>query len=118
MKPAPRSPYPSESTIQDELSTALRHHQSGQLEQAARIYQSILERQPDHADALHLLGVVALQQGNPQRAVELIGRAIAVNPSVAAFHCNLAEAYRALGELDRAVFKIAKVRFRESNVGS
>jgi tetratricopeptide (TPR) repeat protein len=102
MKPAPRSPYPSESTLQDQLSTALRHHQSGQLEQAARIYQSILDQQPDHADALHLLGVVALQQGNPPRAVELIGRAIAVNPSVAAFHCNLAEAYRALGELDRA----------------
>jgi tetratricopeptide (TPR) repeat protein len=102
MKPAPRSLYPSESNIQDELSNALRHHQSGQLEQAARIYQSILDQQPDHADALHLLGVVALQQGNPPRAVELIGRAIAVNPSAAAFHCNLAEAYRALGELDRA----------------
>jgi len=33
-------------------------------------------------------------------AVELIGRAIAINPSVAVFHCNLAEAYRALGDLD------------------
>ena len=42
MKPALRSPYPSESTIQDELSTALRDHQSGRLEQAARTYQSIL----------------------------------------------------------------------------
>jgi tetratricopeptide (TPR) repeat protein len=102
MKPALRSPYPSESTIQDDLSTALRDHQSGRLEQAARIYQGILAQHPDHADALHLLGVVALQQGNPQRAVELIGRAIAVNPSAAAFHCNLAEAYRALGQLDRA----------------
>jgi hypothetical protein len=60
MKPAPRSPYPSESTLQDQLSTALRDHQSGKLVQAARIYQSILERHPDHADALHLLGVVAL----------------------------------------------------------
>jgi tetratricopeptide (TPR) repeat protein len=90
------------SPIQDDFRTALGDHQSGRLEQAAQMYQSILARQPDHADALHLLGVVALQQGNPSRAVELIGRAIAVNPSAAAFHCNLAEAYRALGQLERA----------------
>jgi tetratricopeptide (TPR) repeat protein len=102
MKTALCSPCPSQSTIQNELTRALWDHQSGRLEQAARTYQSILARHPDHADALHLLGVVALQQGNPQRAVESIGRAIAVNPSVAAFHCNLAEAYRALGQLDRA----------------
>jgi tetratricopeptide (TPR) repeat protein len=88
--------------MQDDLNIAVRYHQDGHLEQAARIYQALLSRQPDHADALHLLGVVALQQGNPQRAVELIGRAIAVNPSVAAFHANLAEAYRALGQLERA----------------
>jgi hypothetical protein len=44
MKPAQRSPYPSESTSQDELSTATRDHQSGRLEQAARTYQGILAR--------------------------------------------------------------------------
>ena len=88
--------------MHDDLTTAIRYHQQGQLEQAARIYQGILARQADHPDALHLLGVVALQQGNPQRAVELINRAIAVNPSVAAFHGNLAEAYRALGQPERA----------------
>jgi tetratricopeptide (TPR) repeat protein len=87
----------------DELTTAIHYHQQGRLDQAARIYQSILARQADHADALHLLGVAAFQQGQPERAVELIGRAIAVNPSVAAFHANLAEAYRALGRLDQAV---------------
>jgi tetratricopeptide (TPR) repeat protein len=87
----------------NDLNTAVQFHQSGHLEEAARIYQSILAREADHPDALHLLGVVAFQQGNPHRAVELIGRAIAVNPTVAAFHANLAEAFRALGELERAV---------------
>jgi tetratricopeptide (TPR) repeat protein len=48
------------------------------------------------------LGVVALQQGDCSRAVELIGRAVAIAPNVAAFHGNLAEAYRGLGQLDRA----------------
>jgi tetratricopeptide (TPR) repeat protein len=89
--------------MQDDFDAALRYHQTGRLDLAARLYERILTQRGDHPDALHLLGVVALQQGNPERAVELIGRAIAVNPSAAAFHGNLAEAYRALGQLERAV---------------
>src|SRR4051812_34831864 len=89
--------------MSDELSTALGYHQRGLLEPAARIYQVLLDRDPTHADALHLLGVVALQQGHLPRAVELVSRAIALNPGVAAFHGNLAEAYRALGQLEQAV---------------
>ena len=66
----------------DELTTAIGYHQQGRLDQAARLYESILARQADHADVLQLLGVAAFQQGHPERAVDLTGRAIAVNPSV------------------------------------
>jgi tetratricopeptide (TPR) repeat protein len=90
-------------TMHDDLNTGLRHHQAGQLEQAAACYRKALERQPDDADALHLLGLVSYQQGRLDGAVELIGRAIALKPDAAPFHCNLAEVYRARGELERAV---------------
>jgi tetratricopeptide (TPR) repeat protein len=89
--------------MQDDLNIALGFHQRGNLQEAARSYQGVLARRPDDAQALNLLGVVALQQGNPRRAVELIGRAIALSPAVAAFHCNVAEAYRLLGQLERAI---------------
>jgi tetratricopeptide (TPR) repeat protein len=89
--------------MSNDLNTALQHHQSGRLEEAARLYQAILSADPHHADALHLLGVVAHQQRDQARAVELIGRAIAINPGVAAFHANLAEAFRTLGDLERAI---------------
>jgi tetratricopeptide (TPR) repeat protein len=84
------------------LPVALAHHQNGELEQAARLYRDILSSEPDHPDALHLLGVVALQRGQPRKAIELIERAIAIQPSAAAFHGNLGEAYRACGQLQRA----------------
>jgi tetratricopeptide (TPR) repeat protein len=87
----------------DDLNAALGYHQRGQLEQAARAYQAILTADPEQADAWHLLGVVAHQQGDHARAVEHITRAIALQPGEAAFHSNLAEAYRALGQLERAV---------------
>jgi tetratricopeptide (TPR) repeat protein len=89
--------------MQDELANALRLHQSGDLPAAARLYQSITTRDPEQAEAYHLLGVVHHQQGQSAKAVELINRAISLRPSVAAYHSNLAEAYRALGQLDRAV---------------
>ena len=89
--------------MENNLSTAFEYHQRGCLDEAARIYQILLACDPGHADAHHLLGVVALQQGNPQRAVELISRAIALRPWAAPYHTNLAEAYRTLGQFEAAI---------------
>jgi tetratricopeptide (TPR) repeat protein len=86
----------------DPLATALEHHRRGELAEAARIYENLLAEQPEQPDALHLLGVVAIQRGHCERAVELIGRAIGRQPGVAAYHANLAEAYRALGRAAEA----------------
>ena len=89
--------------MQDELAQAFRLHQSGDLPAAVRLYQAITARDPQQAEAYHLLGVVHHQQGQSAKAVELINRAISLRPSMAPYHSNLAEAYRALGQLDRAV---------------
>ncbi|MEA2708106.1 MAG: hypothetical protein QOF78_707, partial [Phycisphaerales bacterium] len=70
--------------------------------QAEAMYREVLQRHPDHPDALHLLGVAAHQQGRHEEACALIRRAIARNPSCAAFHYNLAEALRPLGQLAQA----------------
>jgi tetratricopeptide (TPR) repeat protein len=86
----------------DTLTTAIELHRSGQLAGAERVYRASLARDPEDADALHLLGVLYHQQGDHAKAVELIRRAIALRPSVPAFHANLAEAYRARGQFDRA----------------
>src|SRR5262245_22173940 len=90
------------AAMQDPLRLALEHHRHGRLDEAAVHYRNILAAQPGHAEALHLLGVVALQQCDYARPAELIGRAVGLNPGAAAYHANLAEAYRALGQLDRA----------------
>lgn len=51
----------------------------------------ILADRSDHADATHLLGVVAMQQSED----ELIGRAIALEPGCASYHGTLGEAWPA-----------------------
>jgi cytochrome c-type biogenesis protein CcmH/NrfG len=53
--------------MHDTLTLGFRHHQQGRLEEAAQLYQSVLAQQPGDPDALHLLGVAALQKGDYRR---------------------------------------------------
>jgi len=89
--------------MQDEFAAALELHRAGQLEAAARFYETVLTRDRENAEALHLLGVLSYQRGDSGRAVELIEQAVGVQPNNPTFHANLAEAYRTLGQLERAV---------------
>ena len=49
------------------------------------------------------MGLIAAQSGHPQAAVELIGRAIAIDPSVADAHSNLAKALNDLKQYEAAI---------------
>ncbi len=91
------------ATISAALAIALAHHQAGRLEAAELIYRRILEVQPNHAQSLHLLGVLAHQVGQDATAVAYLQRAIASNPTEAAFPNSLGAAYRALGKIPEAV---------------
>jgi protein O-GlcNAc transferase len=89
--------------LNNNIKTAVRYHQAGQFQQAESLYNQILKEDPDHADALHLLGVIARQRGEYDLAVELINKAIAKNSSVFIYHNNLGNAFKAIGRLNDAV---------------
>jgi Flp pilus assembly protein TadD len=88
--------------IPQAFALAAQHHQAGRLAEAEMIYRQILTAQPNHADALHFLGVLWHHAGRSERAVELIRQAIALAPNNAAAYSNLGEAYRALRRFDEA----------------
>ena len=83
-------------TIPQALEMARQHHSVGRLAEAEGIYRQILALQPENPDALHLLGLIAYQCGQPQIAVELIRRAIVTTPSIVNYHNNLGLALTAL----------------------
>jgi Flp pilus assembly protein TadD len=89
--------------MEQSFNTGVRFHQQGFLADAARIYREVLAVNPAHADSLLLLGLVAIQQGTPELAVEQLRRAIALCPHVALYHANLGEAYRMQGQYGPAV---------------
>jgi tetratricopeptide (TPR) repeat protein len=85
------------------FALAVRHHQAGQLPEAENLYRQVLASDANHFNSLHHLGIMALQRGQPQAAVDSIGRAIAVNDRVPDCHYNMAFALQALGRLSEAV---------------
>ena len=91
------------ATISEALAIAVGHHQAGRLEAAEQIYRLILQAEPNHADAIHLLGVIAHQVGNHEVALQYIGRAIGLQGDVALFHNNLGESHRALRRIPEAI---------------
>jgi tetratricopeptide (TPR) repeat protein len=90
-------------TIQQTFDLALQLHQAGRLQEAERLYRQVLAQQPEHVDALHLLGVTAAQLGRGDVAVDLLRRAIALRPNFADAYSNLANALTSNGQLDQAV---------------
>ena len=82
---------------------ALRLHQQGRLDEAELAYRQLLCEQPDHAGALHLLGVVHHQRDEYETALDLIGRAIAINPNKAVYHNNYGAAILLLGRYNEAL---------------
>ena len=71
----------AQAQAQAQFNEAIALHQQGQLGQAKAIYERVLQAVPRHAQALHMLGVIAAQTGNYQAAVDLTGQAIAIEPS-------------------------------------
>ena len=99
--PPPRAR--STSHLRDRFRLAQTLHQSGRLIDASAIYQDILRLDPRHADALHFLGLIALQMNQPQNGVRLIERSIALKPSAPEALGNLGIGYADLGRFQQAL---------------
>jgi len=76
-------------SIQEMFEQAKQHQQAGRLAAAEELLRQILQQEPNHADALHLLGVVLYRSGRAEQAAEHIRRAIEADPSRGDFHSNL-----------------------------
>jgi SAM-dependent methyltransferase/tetratricopeptide (TPR) repeat protein len=85
------------------FASAVSQHRSGQLMEAERLYRSVLAIEPEHAESLYLLGIIAVQLRQPQEAIEAFRQALAINEPMPEWHYNLAFAYQSLGRLENAV---------------
>jgi tetratricopeptide (TPR) repeat protein len=75
----------------------------GRAAQAEALCRQVLQQQPRHADAMHLLGLIAFRKGEPVAAAEWIGRSLRVEPENADACFNLALCCQASGRHSDAV---------------
>ncbi|MBI4182745.1 MAG: tetratricopeptide repeat protein [Proteobacteria bacterium] len=85
------------------LQRALERHKAGALAEAEALYRQVLAAEPANADALHFLGVAALQAGRLAEAEESIRHALRVSPAYAAAHANLGLVLHGQGKHEAAI---------------
>jgi tetratricopeptide (TPR) repeat protein len=91
-------------SARDTLEMAVEHHRAGRLDQAEGLYRKVIAIQPNEADALHLLGMLAHQRGHFDEAERRVRGAIAARGQpVAEFSNTLGNALAAQGRSDEAV---------------
>ena len=88
--------------LQAALQQGLALHRQGKRAEAKAVYELILKTNPRHFDSLNLLGIIAAETRDYQSAVDLFGKAIAVNPNIAIAYNNRGNALLDLGRLDEA----------------
>ena len=106
------------------LREALRHHQSGELDRAAPLYERILTVEPRHAEALHYLGLLAFQRGRLEEAERKIRESLRVREE-AFFRSNLGLVLQTKGDtagaieaFERALVLDPKLAETSSNLGT
>jgi len=85
-------------------------HQTGRLAEAEKIYGQILKVQPNHADSLHLLGVIYSQQGDHAAGLRQINLSLKVNSKNAHALYNRGRSLQELKRFDEALASYDKAR--------
>lgn len=95
-----------EQTLHDAESCA----QLGQFEQAAELYQTVLQAEPQNGCANFGLGRMAMELGHPEAALQYFGAALDAEPTSAAYWVAYIEALQRSGKGDEAMDVLALAR--------
>ena len=87
----------------EEIDRAVALFHAGNFEDARLVYERILKEDPNHSDALNLLGLVDYSLKNYQQALILFRKAISIYPHHASFHSHLGNTLKELGRYSEAL---------------
>ena len=91
-----------ELTLDQALQKGIEAHKAGKVQEADRYYTAILKVSPEHPDANHNMGVLAVGVGKINVAIPFFKKALAVNPSISQFWLSYIDALVKLAKIDDA----------------
>ena len=92
----------TEISINDALKHGVEAHRSGKVEEADRYYTAILQAQPNHPDANHNMGVLAVGLGKVEEALPFFTKALEANKSIEQFWLSYIDALIRLDRMEEA----------------
>ena len=95
-----------ELTLDQALKKGIEAHKAGKVQEADQYYTAILKAMPNHPDANHNMGVLAVDLGKVEQALPFFKKALDANPSIAQFWLSYIDALIKLNRMDdaKAVF--------------
>ncbi len=88
--------------IERTLERAMQDAQAGRLRQAIDTVRVAMRLSPNHPTGIRVLGVLLLQAGDHEQAVQVLRRGVAQQPKAADLHSNLGNALYSLGRCTEA----------------
>ncbi|WP_192183874.1 sulfotransferase [Mesorhizobium amorphae] len=85
------------------MQQALQLHQTGRRQEAETLYRQVLAQKPNHAAALHFLGLLLHQTERSEEGLDLIEQSVTLQPKNADFLNNFGTVMRDLGRVAAAV---------------
>ena len=91
-----------ELTLDQALQKGVEAHKAGKVQEADRYYTAILKTNPNHPDANHNMGVLAVGIGKVETALPFFKTALDTNPNIDQFWISYIDALIKLDRLDEA----------------
>ena len=99
-----------ELTIEQVLQQGVAAHKKGKLQEAERLYKTILQAKPENPNANHNLGVIAVSVNKVELALPLFKTALEVNPKTEQFWLSYIDALIKENQLETAKSTLAEGR--------
>jgi protein O-GlcNAc transferase len=98
----PKKQMMSQAHLAQKFQLASQEHSSGRWTEAEQLYREVLAIKPDHAEALHALGILAMQTRRTEAAVQLLRGSAEIHPRIPSVWNDLAVALATLREFEQA----------------
>lgn len=101
--------------LDQDFQVALMCHRKGHLEEAAPLYQAVLESDPTRSDVAHLYGLAQIGLGNLAHGIEALFLSLQIKPGVVEVEHDLGSALVSGGQVARAIELFQKVIAADPN---
>ena len=99
-----------ELTVNQALKKGIEAHKAGQVQEADRYYTAIIKAQPNHPDANHNMGVLAVGFGKVEAALPFFKTALDTNPNIDQYWLSYINALISLGRVPTAKVVLNKAK--------